>query len=397
VLFQPIDDKTQCVGVYTDGNLIFDENKIPKNLTKTWRYTGSLREKDIQYANIYAQGAPIEEICPEHLKDEWESAAKKMRAYKKSFDIAKINLREHCFFDLVPHDALVRFCEIKNQITEHVFENYEKPANYEYMASAAKLLHRIKYQDLKVDASECRNLFINGGMRNESQKILNGSKHVHYNLFGTVTGRLSTHPQSFPMLTMKRELRRLVKPHNDWFLSLDYNGAEVRTLLALSEQKQPNGDIHEWNITNVFQNTGMNREEAKTSFFAWLYNPDSDHIKTNYYDRKKVLDRYYDGEYINTVFGRHIKVSNWKAFNYLIQSTTADLVIDRAVAIERMLEGKKSFISHIVHDEIVIDFADQERDMVGQIRDMFAKNKLDTFKVNLKAGKNYYDLENLSL
>jgi hypothetical protein len=397
VLFQPIDDKTQCIGVYANGSLIFDESEIPKNLTKTWGYTGSLKEKDVQYANIYAHGKAIEEVCPEHLRDEWDAAAKKMRAYKKSFDIAKINLREHCFFDLVPYDALIQFCEIKNQITEHVFENYEKPANYEYMASAAKLLHKIKYQDLKVDASECRNLFINGGMRNESQKILNGSKHVHYNLFGTVTGRLSTHPRSFPMLTMKRELRRLIKPHNDWFLSLDYNGAEVRTLLALSEQKQPKGDIHKWNITNVFQNTGMNREEAKTSFFAWLYNPDSDHIKTNYYDRKKVLDKYYDGEYINTVFGRHIKVSNWKAFNYLIQSTTADLVIDRAVAIERILEGRKSFISHIVHDEIVIDFADQEREMVGQIRDMFAKNKLDTFKVNLKAGKNYYDLENLSL
>jgi len=397
VLFQPIDDKTQCVGVYVDGNLIFDENKIPENLTRTWRPGGSFLDKNLEYAWIYARGQSLDEVCPEHLSEAWENISRKMRAYKKSFDIAKIDLRDHCFFDLVPHDALLEFCEIKNQITEYVFENYEKPENYDHVCSAAKLLYKIKYQDLLLDNSGCRSLFVSSGLRHASQKILNGQKHINYNLFGTVTGRLSTHPQSFPILTMKRELRRLIKPRNDWFLSFDYNGAEVRTLLALSGQKQPASDIHEWNICNVFEESKMPREEAKTLFFAWLYNPDSDSIDTNYYDRKKVLDKYYDGDYINTIFGRHIKVDDWRAFNYLIQSTTADLVIDRAVAIDRMLEGKKSFISHIVHDEIVIDFADEDRQMVTEIRDMFAANKLGTFMVNLKAGKNYYDLENLSL
>jgi hypothetical protein len=397
VLFQPIDDKTQCVGVYVDGNLIFDENKIPENLTRTWRPSGSLLDANIEYAWIYARGKSLDEVCPDHLKEAWDNVSRKMRAYKKSFDIAKIDLRNHCFFDLVPHDALLEFCEIRNQITEYVFENYEKPENYEYACSAAKLLYKIKYQDLFLDSSECRSLFVSSGLRNASQKILNGQKHIDYNLFGTVTGRLSTRSQSFPILTMKRELRRLIKPHNDWFLSFDYNGAEVRTLLALSDQKQPVGDIHEWNIRNVFEEPEMPREEAKTIFFAWLYNPESDSINTNYYDRKKVLDKYYDGDYINTIFGRHIKVDEWRAFNYLIQSTTADLVIDRAVAIDRMLEGRKSFISHIVHDEIVIDFDDEDRELLTEIKETFAANKLGIFMVNLKAGKNYYDLENLVL
>jgi len=397
VLFQPIDDKSQCIGVYVGGNLIFDQDKMPENLTRTWRPGGSFLDKNLEYAWIYARGRSLDEVCPEHLSEAWENISRKMRAYKKSFEIAKIDLRDHCFFDLVPHDALLAFCEIKNQITEYVFENYEKPENYEHVCSAAKLLYKIKYQDLLLDNSECRSLFVSSGLRHASQKILNGQKHINYNLFGTVTGRLSTHPQSFPILTMKRELRRLIKPRNDWFLSFDYNGAEVRTLLALSGQKQPTGDIHEWNICNVFEESKMPREEAKTLFFAWLYNPDSDSIDTNYYDRKKVLDKYYDGDYINTMFGRHIKVDDWRAFNYLIQSTTADLVIDRAVAIDHMLEGKKSFISHIVHDEVVIDFDDEDRELLAEIKDTFATNKLGTFMVNLKAGKNYYDLENFSL
>jgi hypothetical protein len=72
-------------------------------------------------------------------------------------------------------------------------------------------------------------------------------------------------------------------------------------------------------------------------------------------------------------------------------------VIERAIEIDKMLEGKKTFISHIVHDEIVIDFADEDRDMIKEVKEVFAKNRLGRFEVNLKAGKNYYDLDNLVL
>ena len=395
MIFQSLDDKEECVGIYSDGKLHF--NDIPDNLTKTWKYTGSLKDREVESAWVYCGGQSLDDVCPPDLQEAWQKIQRKMRAFRRSFEIGKINLREHCFFDLVPQDALLEFCELKNKITQHVFENYEKPDNYEHLNKANQLLYKIKYQDLMLDNSNCRNLFVNSSLRSGSQRAMRGPRHIDYNLFGTVTGRLSTKPVSFPILTIKKELRRLIRPHNDWFLSLDYNGAEVRTLLALSEQEQPRTDVHDWNIHNIFENPEMEREEAKTLFFAWLYNPDADHIKTNYYDRQKILDKYYDGEYINTVFGRRIQVENRKAFNYLIQSTTADLVIERAVAIDEFLKNKKSFISHIVHDEIVIDFSDEERDLVEEIRNLFATNKLDRFVVNLKAGKDYYNLGTLTV
>jgi ATP-dependent DNA ligase len=102
-------------------------------------------------------------------------------------------------------------------------------------------------------------------------------------------------------------------------------------LLALSGEPQPVSDIHTWNLSNVLKRTDMPREEAKTIFFSWLYNPDSKVINTKYYDRKKVLDEWYNGEYISTPMGRHIKVDERRAFNYVIQSTTADLVLERGV------------------------------------------------------------------
>jgi hypothetical protein len=74
----------------------------------------------------------------------------------------------------------------------------------------------------------------------------------------------------------------------------------------------------------------MTRTEAKLYFFAWLYNPESNDIESDYYDREKVLDKYYKDGYIHTPYGRKIKVEQRKALNYLIQSTTADRVLEKA-------------------------------------------------------------------
>jgi len=196
-----------------------------------------------------------------------------------------------------------------------------------------------------------------------------------------------------PILTMKKEYRQLLKPTHDWFISMDYNGAEVRTFLDLSGEEQPQDDIHEWNIKHVIKED-VDRYTAKQRFFSWLYNPDSTAIKTNFYNKEKLLDKWYEGGYIITPYKRKMKVERRKALNYLIQSTTADRVLERAVVIDKMLEDKKSFISHIVHDEIVIDLCDEERSILPEIKKIFEK---DGFMANINAGKNYLDFDRLKI
>ena len=128
--FQSIDDKSECIGIYTDGKLYFDN--FPSQLQRTWRYTGS-QEGDVEYAWIYGAGLDLKSVCPEEHLEELTVTEKRLRAYLKTFKIAKVNLNDHCIFDLVPHDFLKRFCEVKNRITEHVFETYDKPANYQHL------------------------------------------------------------------------------------------------------------------------------------------------------------------------------------------------------------------------------------------------------------------------
>ena len=101
--FQALDDKKDCIGIYTDGHLIFDNEKMPKSFknSRTWKYSGSVTGDSIDYGWFLTHGKPIEEICPEHLMEELNNKQKKMRAFRKAFEIAKIDFREHCFFDIV--------------------------------------------------------------------------------------------------------------------------------------------------------------------------------------------------------------------------------------------------------------------------------------------------------
>ncbi len=396
MIFQTLDDKSECVGVYVDGKLHFDS--IPDGLTKTWKYTGSVQDDAIEYAWLYTGGKNLQEACSDDLKQELTEIQKTFKAYMKSFQIAKINLRDNCFFDLVPSDFLMEFCEIRNKITEHVFSTYEKPENYDHLDRVYKLLHKIRYQKLEINVDGCRNLMTNTSDREDIKMLVkNKSHYVDYNLFGTVTGRLTTNRTSNPILTMKSKFRSLIKPTNDWFVSLDYNGAEVRTFLALSGHEQPQEDIHLWNMRHLYASTPIDRDEAKVMFFSAFYNNNDMSLNGSIYDREKVLTENYKDNKIKTPFGRTIEVDERKAFSYLIQSTTADTTLERAVELDRILRGTKSHVAFIVHDEIILDIHEDDKYRIPELKEVFQNNKLGSFMANIKAGKTYGDMKELKL
>ena len=61
MIFQTLDDKSECIGVYVDGQLHFDN--IPDNLTTTWKYKGSLADKDVEFIGLWTNGLKLSECC----------------------------------------------------------------------------------------------------------------------------------------------------------------------------------------------------------------------------------------------------------------------------------------------------------------------------------------------
>ena len=393
--FQTLDDKGECVGVYKDGKLYFED--LPEGLKRTWKYAEYLEESDVEYASIWCGNRSIDDVWPDVLVDDWLAVEGKLKAFYRSFVLAKVDMNENCFFDLVPKQFLLEYCEMRNKITQYVFEKYEKPQNYDFMVDLTKVLTKIKHQRLNIDVSSLSDRAHLPKFRQAAKKYAQIDPYCRYNINGTKTGRLTTQKNSFPIMTMDKDFRSIVKPTNDWFVELDFNAAELRTLMALGGSEMPLEDIHGWNARNLF-NTRTTREEAKQGFFSWLY--DENKINPNLskvYDRDKVREMYWDGENVKTMFGREIEADRKHALNYIIQSTTADLVLRQVIKIHDMLRDMKGFVAFTIHDNIVLDLPDEERYTIPMMIEKFSDTELGKFFVNVKAGKDFGNLKDLNL
>jgi hypothetical protein len=395
MFFQTLDDKDECVGIYAEGKLSFDE--LPDNLTACWAPVPYLENKEIEYASLYCEGKTPGEVCPDNLRDDWEECNEKMKAFYRSLMLGKVNLDENCFFDLVPVRFLARYCELRTKITKHVLVTYEKPKNYDYLLKMTKLLTKIGHSRLKIDLSDLNSSMHRDKTRNFREKAQNLPRYVRYNLFGTKTGRLTTKRSSFPIMTMNKEFRSVVKPNNDYFLELDFNAAEIRTLLALAGAKQPLEDIHAWNLAQGMGQSVETREDAKKAFFSWLYDEKKKNDKLEQiYKRDDVRKAHFKSGQVTTPFGNTMEADHHHSLSYLIQGTTAEMVLRQAIKIDEFLKDYKSFIAFTVHDSVIIDISKDETNLAPKLLGMFADTELGMFKVNASFGADFGNLRELS-
>ena len=392
MLFQALDEKDKCVGIYMNGKI---HKELPTGITCTWKYSSFLKNFDIKYANILCEGKSLSEVCPEELREDYERIWSKLKAFYKSFNISKISLQDHCFFDLVPKGFLKEYCSIKDRITQHVIDTYREPSNYENMVQITKLVTDIKYQKLNIDLSVLNDDLSDTRTKEFYKKIYKTEPYIKYNAFGTKTGRLTTQKYSFPILTMDKKYRKIIKPNNQWFVELDYNAAELRVLLGLLGEDQPQMDLHEYNALKLFKGD-ISRENAKKRIFSWLYNPNAkDEILSKLYDRETIKSEYWDGNKVQTTYHREIASDEYHALNYIIQSTCSDLILDKAIIISEMLKGMKTKIAFIIHDSIVLDYADEDGSFINDVFWEFTDTPFGRFKTNVAGGKNFGEMKSL--
>ena len=391
MIFQTFDEKDECLLVYQNKRFHNSFKKL--KLTHTWSYASYLKDKNIQYAQIWAQGSPLSQECPQSVKKEFIACENKLKALIRSCNEAKIDLNEVCIFDFCPPHILEQYAEIKNKICSYVFSNHTKPENYAHMLNLTKVITDIKYRDLKLDLNTMRRVSVKD--RNNYRNLSNCNKRVVYDIYKTKTGRLSTVSHSFPVLTLPKEYRGVLKPENDWLFELDYNAAELRVLLGLLGQAQPVDDVHKWSVDNVYDNK-VSREEAKKRTFAWLYNPESEDEQLNQrYDRDTLLKKYWDGTNVKTLYNREISADRHHALNYIIQSTTADMVFEQMYKVWEFLRDKKTFIKFCNHDSIMIDLSEEDQEMVNDIKEIFSETRFGKFKINCMGGKDWGAMKEL--
>jgi hypothetical protein len=395
LLVQTFDRKNECVGFYAGNELCFDIGEFPNNATATWNYAPYLREHNLEIVNLYLEGRKVEDVLPDYLKEDWEDVCHKISAYNRSFGLAKIDMEENCFYDLVPERLLVEWATIKNSITSYVLEKVQRPRRYDFYHQLQMLVSDIANQQVSLDSKMLRSLSLSAGEKKRATSLLGSDRRVKYNIFGTRTGRLTTKSRSFPILTLPGALRSAVLPNNDLFVELDFNGAEVRVLLGMLGEQQPTQDVHSYHQKEVFMGE-CSRDQAKTSFFAWLYgsramltSKEGKKLES-FYDKRQLLDKHWVNQTITTPFHKVMKdVDEHHALNYLVQSTAADLALKQFLKVHYYLRSKMSAscIAYMIHDSIVLDMRSEDMKYLKEICYLMGSTNFGVFPLNMKQGK----------
>lgn len=246
-----------------------------------------------------------------------------------------------------------------------------------------------------------------------------GRIHTHFQQTVTATGRLSsTDPnlQNIPVRTeIGKRIREIFIPGEgyDWLMACDYSQVELRVLAHMAQDKLllesflHGQDVHARTAAEVFgvplaEVDSMMRTRAKAVNFGIVYGISdfglakqldisrgeaADYIK-NYFARYTGVKQYMDDTvkhareqgYVATMFGRRrylpdIRHSNFNlrsfaertAINTPIQGTAADIIKIAMLNVEQaLLEVRvKSRILLQVHDELVLEVVESEREIVA--------------------------------
>ena len=274
-----------------------------------------------------------------------------------------------------------------------------------------------------------------------------GRIHSTFNQTITATGRISsTEPnlQNIPVRTkLGRLLRKVFIPKEGYvFLDADYSQIELRVLAHMSGDEKliqayrEAQDIHRITASQVFhipfeEVTELQRRNAKAVNFGIVYGISSfglsqdlsitrkeaeQYIK-NYFETYPKIKGFLDGlvqhakenGYVSTMFGRRRPVPELKSSNFMqrsfgervamnspIQGTAADIIKLAMIQVSHRLkeENLKSRLILQIHDELLIETAEDEIEQVSAILEQEMKGAADlsvSLEIDMHTGKSWYE------
>ena len=274
-----------------------------------------------------------------------------------------------------------------------------------------------------------------------------GRIHTNFNQTITATGRISsTEPnlQNIPMrMELGRQIRKVFVPRQGYeFMDADYSQIELRVLAHMSGDEQlidayrQEEDIHRITASKVFHTpfeevTDLQRRNAKAVNFGIVYGISSFGLSQDLSISKKeaaqYIEQYFatypkvkefidklvadakEKGYTETMFGRRRPIPELSSSNFMqrsfgervamnapIQGTAADIIKIAMIKVWKALkdEGLKSRLILQVHDELLIETAQDEEARVRKILTENMKSAADlavTLEIDLHTGSNWYE------
>lgn len=210
-------------------------------------------------------------------------------------------------------------------------------------------------------------------------------------------------------------IRRMFKPRPDHYLvSYDYSQMEVRMFMnyignpdMLELMKHGDVDFHgeaakiAFKVDKDHPEYKFYRQLAKTITFGVIYGIGKDKLagqlntspkeagkyKAEYFKNITGSKKFFDSVvrmveqrgWVKSKYDRIYKVDRdkgYRAVNYLIQGTSADLLSERMIEVDKFLTGTNSKMLLQVHDEIICEIHKDDALLIPQIRDILQENSL---------------------
>jgi hypothetical protein len=242
----------------------------------------------------------------------------------------------------------------------------------------------------------------------------------------TITGRINCVDSFNPQMLPKESLIRksIISRYKGGKIAVfDYKSFETRLSMYLTRNEEfilenMNTDLHYNTAKAIFKTeevTDAQRSIAKNINHAIIYGGGDNLIKDilskdpniNVDESlQSVKDFLFPilntSEYINSVykelgyiinpFGTLIKPNKvYAAFNNYVQSTAADIVVDKIDEIKKWLKDKKSSFMFQVYDSFVLDISPEDINAIEDINKILSKYNDMIFDVEVSVGLNYFE------
>ena len=273
-----------------------------------------------------------------------------------------------------------------------------------------------------------------------------GKVHTIFKQTLTRTGRLSSVEPNIQNIPIKdeggRRIRKAFLPTNDCFLSADYSQIELRILAHISGSQElidafiNDLDIHTkvasdiYGVPEIAVSKKM-RSTAKAVIFGIVYGISGfglgENLEISAKEAKQFIEKYYElypgvkrymdeivkeayqeGS-VRTLFNRKREIEELNSSNFMvrqagerialntpIQGTSADIIKKAMIEIYEEFEHQniKSKLVIQVHDELIIDLLESERELVTKIVTDKMTNAIKLsvpLKVSSDYGKDWYE------
>lgn len=300
---------------------------------------------------------------------------------------------------IIPLTKLYEDCEERYEKIKHLLELEDFPKGFHFQNTVVtNTFFYIEREGIRVDLHGFTEKF-------KPQEIEYGSRgetvYGSYNLYN-ITGRPSNafNSVNFAAIPKDIEYRKVFNPKNSYFVELDFDGYHLRLLGELIGYKFTEESAHRQLAKLYFKKEEIGEEEyakAKAINFKTVYG----HIPEEYKDlefSKKVqefIDKLWKeweetGQVVVPISGRVFSkeledMHPQKILNYVIQNLETSRNVKRLVEVFRFLQGKKSKVVLYTYDAIVLDYSEEDGDIVPEIKQILEEGG---YPVKIKKSKN---------